>query len=701
MSTVPLADTAQVVFTPSGKRGAIALGTSVLQAAQQLGVDLDSVCGGRGICGKCACEPGFGEFAKHQLHTDESHLSAPSASEQRYRAKRQLAPHLRLGCSTLIQGDMVIDVPAASQRHRQVIRKDAADIDIALNTAIRLYYLEVPEAELHTPSGDFQRVKQALARDWNIEHITAELPVLRALQQALQQGKNAVTVALWLPPAQWEKSWDKSKSSFEQSHHLQLVGIWPNFVETIYGAAIDLGSTTMSLHLCDLSSGRVVASSGMMNPQIRFGEDLMSRVSYAMMNSDGANKMTTAVREGLSTLLTQAAEQAEIPAELIMDVTIVGNPIMHHLVLGFDPIPLGGTPFALATNEAVHCDAEMLDLSINPFARVYLLPCIAGHVGADAAAMILAEKPFEEQDLTLLIDVGTNAEIVLGHRTRLLACSSPTGPALEGAQISCGQRAAAGAIERIRIDPHTFEPRYRVIGVEMWSDEDGFEQAVAGIGGVSGVCGSGIIEIIGELRLSGLMRADGVIDGRMAAHTPRIVPDERTFSYIICQAPVELRITQADVRAIQLAKAALYAGVKLLQDYLTPENCIKKIRLAGAFGSHIDTTYAMLLGLYPDIPIDQVTSAHNAAGTGARIALLNVEHRCLIETMVQRVEKIETAVEPAFQEHFIAAMSIPHAQEPFTHLWQALPQPKQHFDATTPEPASDNTTRRRQRRRRE
>ena len=681
----------QVVFTPSGKRGMVAAGTSLLDAARQLGVDLDSVCGGRGICGKCACEPGFGDYPKHQLHTREDHLSTVSKNETRYRDKRGLSPQYRLGCSTKLLGDMIIDVPESSQRHRQVIRKDAEDIAIQLDTSVRLYYVVVPPADLHNPSGDFQRLKTALAAEWGITSLGCELENMRQVQQALAEGDNCITVALWRNPSAWADG-----QSFEECGELQLIGAWPKFVERIYGAAIDLGSTTMSLHLCDLNTGAVVASSGMMNPQIRYGEDLMSRVSYAMMNKDGAELMTQAVRAGLDKLLLDAASEAGIDVSLIMDITIVGNPVMHHLLLGFDPIPLGGTPFALATNEGLNFKAKHIDLSLNPNCRCYVLPCIAGHVGADAAAVILAERPFDEDALTLLIDVGTNAEIVLGNRERLLACSSPTGPALEGAQISCGQRAAPGAIERIRINPETFEARYSVIGVTLWSDEDGFEEEVAKIGGVTGVCGSGIIELIGELRLSGLMRLDGIIDGRMAEKTPRIVPEGRTFSYIIRHEPVELRITQADIRAIQLAKAALYAGVKLLQDRLgTDKNTIKKIRLAGAFGSHIDTTYAMLLGLYPDTPIKHVTSARNAAGTGARIALLNVASRAELNAVVQSVEKIETAVEPAFQEHFITAMSIPHAQDSFPHLWQVLNAPKEHFAGI---PTEDSGRKRRRRR---
>jgi uncharacterized 2Fe-2S/4Fe-4S cluster protein (DUF4445 family) len=284
--------------------------------------------------------------------------------------------------------------------------------------------------------------------------------------------------------------------------------------------------------------------------------------------------------------------------------------------------------------------------------------------------------------MTLLVDVGTNAEIVLGNKDRLVACSSPTGPAFEGAQISCGQRAAPGAIERVRIDPATLEPRFKVIGSDLWSDDPGFEKSVAGLG-ITGVCGSGIIEVIAEMYLAGIINQDGVLDGRLAARSPRIVENGRTFAYVLHRAvagtnTVEMKITQNDVRAIQLAKAALYAGVALLMDRLGIDQ-VDRIRLAGAFGSHIDVKYATILGMLPDCDLSHVRSAGNAAGTGARIALLDATSRGVIEDLVRRIEKVETAIEPRFQQHFIEAMAIPHKTAPYSNLRKAveLPQPKE------------------------
>jgi len=671
-----VADDALIVFTPSGRRGRFPIGTSVLQAGRQLGVDIDSVCGGRAICGRCQVLLSEGEFAKHQVHSRAENLSAFSEVEAEYARTSSLKPGRRLSCSARILGDVVIDVPPDSQVHRQVVRKRAEVHDIELDPVIRLYYVEVQEPNMHDPAGDLRRLKEALEFEWRLTDLDCDLRFLQELQQALRKGAWAVTVAVY------------------QSR--QLVAVWPGFRDRALGCAVDLGSTTIAAHLCDLTSGEVLAAGGVMNPQIRFGEDLMSRVSYVMMNPGGEQDMTRVVREAIDGLVTEVAAEAGVSVDDILDLTFVGNPIMHHLLLGISPVELGGAPFALATDEAVSLWASELDLNIHSNARIYVLPCIAGHVGADAAGMVLSEGPHLHDHITLCVDVGTNAEIVLGNRLQLLAASSPTGPAFEGAQISGGQRAAPGAIERVRIDPDTLEPRFRVIGCDLWSDEPGFQEASAAVG-VTGICGSGIIEVIAEMFLAGVITSDGVIRGEMAGRTPRIVAEGRTYSYVLHEAgDSTLRITQNDVRAIQLAKAALYAGIRLLMDRMQIEQ-VDRIRLAGAFGSHIDVKYAMVLGMIPDCELENVTSAGNAAGTGARIALLDRKARTEIEELARRIEKVETAVEPRFQDHFVDAMAIPHKTAPFEKLVQAVSMPERVFAAEGGEGARGQRGRRRQR----
>jgi uncharacterized 2Fe-2S/4Fe-4S cluster protein (DUF4445 family) len=646
-----------VVFTPSGKRGSFPVGTPLLQAARSLGVDIDSVCGGRGLCGRCQVLVAEGEFAKHGVTSSTASLSPFSEPEARFSRRQPLAMGRRLSCSARVLADVVIDVPETSQVHRQVVRKEADVRAIELHPVVRLHYVQVQQPDMYDPSGDLRRLYDALEREWQLTDLSTDLTVLQKLQPTLRGGAWAVTVAVHAAK--------------------QIIDVWPGLHQRIYGLAIDIGSTTIAAHLCDLTSGEVAASAGLMNPQIRFGEDLMSRVSYSMMNPGGAAQMTAAVREALSKLAADVARSAGISHEDILEATLVGNPIMHHLLLGIDPVELGGAPFALATDHSLTLRATAIDLKLHHNARIYVLPCIAGHVGADAAGMVLSERPDLADEMTLLVDVGTNAEIVLGNRTRILACSSPTGPAFEGAQISCGQRAAPGAIERVRIDGASLEPRFKVIGSDLWSDEAGFEAATAATG-VTGVCGSGIIEAIAEMYLAGIINQDGVVDGRLVARSPRVVANGRTFAYVLHQGAMELKITQTDVRAIQLAKAALYAGIALLMERLGIEH-VERIRLAGAFGSHIDVKYATILGMIPDCDLSQVRSAGNAAGTGARIALLDATSRGLIEDLVRRIEKIETAIEPRFQHHFVEAMAIPHKVAPYSHLRKVvdLPAPKE------------------------
>ena len=660
---------ALVIFTPSGKRGRVAVGTPVLQAARAMGVDLDSVCGGRGICSKCQITPGFGDFPKHGLHVAADALSEWNAVEERYKSKRGLTEGRRLGCQARVMSDVIIDVPAESQVHKQVIRKSATERHIEMMPATRLCYVEVAEPDMHEPSGDFERLSAALAAQCGVKGISADLQILRRLQGVLRKGEWKVTLAV------------------HQGNHdalPRLLELWPGYYDGgLYGLAIDLGSTTIAAHLCDLKDGRVLASSGLMNPQIRFGEDLMSRVSYAMMNPGGDVEMTRVVREAINNLATDIAREAGIDPAQIYEAVFVCNPVMHHLLLGIDPVELGQAPFALAHSASLSLDARELELTrIAASARCYLLPCIAGHVGADCAAVALSEQPGASEDLVLIVDVGTNAEILLGDRRRVLACSSPTGPAFEGAQISSGQRAAPGAIERVEIDPLTKEPRFRVIGCELWSDQPGFAEATAG-SGITGICGSGIIEVVAEMRLAGIIDASGLIGSPDQVGSARCEANGRTFSYLLHDASVSggprVTVTQGDIRAIQLAKSALYAGARLLMDEMGVER-VDRITLAGAFGAHISPKHAMILGMIPDAPLQNVTSAGNAAGTGARIALCNLAARDAIEATVHQIHKVETAIEPRFQEHFVNAAAIPNAVDAFPELGKLVSLPDLAFN---------------------
>jgi uncharacterized 2Fe-2S/4Fe-4S cluster protein (DUF4445 family) len=674
---------ALVLFMPSGRRGRFPLGMPVLDAARELGVYIESVCGGRGLCGRCQVEVAEGQFAKHNITSASDHLSAFSETEQRYASKRSLPDGRRLSCSATIAGDLVIDVPQDVQINRQVVRKRAESKPIPREPATQLCYVEVEEPDMEKPLGDADRLLEALREQWHFDDIRMDFRLLPKVQKVLREGEWKVTAAV-----------------HSDNSGPKVTTLWPGLHNHACGLAVDIGSTTIAAHLVSLLSGRTLGSAGAPNPQIRFGEDLMSRVSYVMMNPDGREAMTKAVREAISLLIGQVCGEAGVPADEVVEAVFVGNPIMHHLFLGIDPTELGGAPFALAVSGSLAFRASELGLRLNEGARIYTLPCIAGHVGADAAAATLAEGPHRGEEITLLVDVGTNAEIVLGNKERIVAASSPTGPAFEGAEISGGQRAAPGAIERVRIDPRTLEPKVRIIGVDKWSDEEGFAEA-AQTTGITGICGSGIIEVIGEMFLAGIIDEDGVIDGSLAEKSDRIVQSGRTFSYVLCKANgggnPEIRILQTDVRAIQLAKAALYAGVRLLMDKLGIDR-VERIKLAGAFGSYIDPKYAVLIGLVPDCDLTKVAGVGNAAGSGARMALLNKGFRREIEELVTRIEKIETALEPKFQDHFVNAMAFPNKIEAFPQLAAAVTLPEKK--AASPDGGAEGGRRRRRARNR-
>lgn len=672
----------RVVFTPSGVDGEFDDDVTVLDAARSLGVDIDSVCGGRGICGRCQVVPGDGTFATWGITTSPAALSPPGELETDYRGKRPLVDGQRLGCAARLVADTIIDVPPESQIHKQVVRKDVDVGDVVLDPPTELRYLTPASAELGDDATATQLVAAALDTEWGIADVGFEPQVLADLNAALTSEDDGVTVAI------------------RNNGPRPIVGaVWPGFVDVALGVAIDVGSTTVAGHLCDLTTGAVLNTAGRMNPQIRFGEDLMSRVSYVMMNPGGDRELTDTIRTALDGLIDDLIDGVA-DRRSVLELVLVGNPVMHHVLLGIDPTPLGAAPFLLATSDAVRLPADRLDLEL-PNASVYVAPCIAGHVGADTAAAIAAEGPHRSDEMQLLVDVGTNAEIVLGNRHQLWAASSPTGPAFEGAQISCGARAAVGAIERVRIDRETRAPRFKVIGSDLWSDDPLFEMVQNDLG-LIGVCGSGIIEVVSEMFLAGVTNADGVIRGDLADpgdpdHTPHVVPDGRTFAYVLAPAgPVtqELRITQNDIRAIQLAKAALRAGIDLLMEHAQVSE-VDEIRLAGAFGSHIDPVHALVLGLVPDAPVDTIRSTGNSAGAGALRLLLSAQERREIEATVAATTKIETATEPRFQQLFVHAMAFPHKVAPSHHLSTVVDLPTPTVDE------SDTGRRRRTRRRRD
>ncbi|GIL12075.1 MAG: drug:proton antiporter [Chloroflexota bacterium] len=624
-------------------------GTTVLDAARALGVEIESICSGRLTCGKCQIAPEDGQFAKHAISSSAGHLSPPDDAERAFAAAHGIdLSQRRLSCVARVIGDVLMTVPEESQTRKQVIRKEAGEITVEVLPAVRLYYVEVEPAYLGSP-GDWERLQTALAENHHLRGLTIDPAALRRLQKTLRQGSWAVTVTVW--------------------QGRDVLRIEPGYVESLYGLAVDVGSTTIAAHLCDLQTGAVLATEAMMNPQVRYGEDLLSRVSYAMTEAQGLQRLNRAVIRALNELAAAAAGTAGIKPNEITDVVLVGNSVMHHLLLGLDPVELGQLPFALATYDPVDIKARELGLkAVHPGAMVHILPCIAGYVGADNVGVLLAEQTHLDDKITLIVDIGTNAEILLGTRDWMLSASSPTGPAFEGAHITHGQRAAAGAIERVRIDPQTGAVRYKVIGDPRWSDELETGETLR----PTGICGSGIIEVVAELFMAGLLDKSGRFVPEADRLNPRIRYAGRTAELVLAPADEtaggkEIVVTQADIRAVQLAKGALYAGVRLLLNRRGIER-VDRIKLAGAFGSYIDPLHAMIIGLIPDCDLSQVIAIGNAAGDGARIALLNVERRAAARRAARSVEYVETASLAVFQDTFVDALALPHAADVFPHL---------------------------------
>ena len=649
----------QVIFMPSGRRGRVPAGTSLLDAANSLGVEIESICAGRLTCGKCKVLIESGEFQKHGLRSAADHVS-PAGDEELELLARQGDTDCRLSCQALVEDDVLVFIPEEARGQKQIIRKSATERAIDVKPAVRQVYIVVDQAQLGEHRGDWGRVQDALAQQWQLDGLAIDLQALQRLQPALREGKWTLTVTLWM---------DK-----------EVIDVQPGYLEGVYGLAVDIGSTTVVGHLCDLRTGAILASEATMNPQVKFGEDLMSRISYAMTHADGLAKMHQAIIETLNQLAVTAARQAGLRARQIHEMVLAGNTTMIHILLGIDPSELGGAPFALANRDAMDLKARELGLRLHPGACIHVLPAEAGHVGADNVAALIAEEPYNRDEITLLADIGTNAEIVLGNREWMYSASSPTGPAFEGAQIAFGMRAAPGAIERVRIDAESQVARFRVISEEAWSDAwqlgaqvppDDRPAHLA-----SGICGSGIIEAVAELFLAGIVLPDGRFNPNLASD--RLRWNGRKGEFILATGDQTttrepILVTQDDVRNIQLAKAALYAGAKLLMRRAGVKR-VDRILLAGAFGSYIDTRYAMILGLIPDCDLAQVYAVGNAAGDGARIALLNREKRLEAQRIAHWVRYIETAVDPEFQNEFVAALHLPHAGDSFPHLQGILPE---------------------------
>jgi uncharacterized 2Fe-2S/4Fe-4S cluster protein (DUF4445 family) len=615
--------TFQVIFRPSDRRDEIEEGKTILEASQELGVGIESVCGGVRNCGKC------------KIKLVEGHLSPFTDEEAEFVTELERTEGYRLSCAAQIEGDVLIYVPEESRPEGQVIRKEATERPFELKPAVTLYFIELSPPSLQDPLGDFDRLKKAFSEKYQLHDLEIDYQTLLKVPRVLREGNWKVMVAVWIEE--------------------EIIDIKPGRLDEIYGLAVDIGTTTVAAYLCSLRSGKVIATESMMNPQVTYGEDVMSRITYVMTHpEEGLEKLHRSVINGLNLLIKTITKKCHLSPEDIFELTVVGNTAMHHLFLKINPEYLGVAPFPPAIHRSVDVKARDLGLKVNPSANVHLLPIEAGFVGADNVGVLIAEEPHHQDEIVLIIDIGTNGELVIGNRKKLISSSCATGPALEGAHIKFGMRAAQGAIERIEIHPETLDVRFEVIGNSR----------------AMGICGSGIIDAAAELYRNGILDKSGRFRNEIKSSRLRVV-DETTEFVIAWKNETsigkDITITQKDIRNIQLAKAALYTGAKLMMRRLSIEK-LDKVILAGAFGSYIDPEKALVLGMFPDCDLKNVYAVGNAAGDGARLALLNRDKGAEADEIARKVEYMELSIQADFQKEFIEAMQIPHMKDSFPHL---------------------------------
>jgi uncharacterized 2Fe-2S/4Fe-4S cluster protein (DUF4445 family) len=681
-----------VIFQPSARRGLIEEGTHLIEASRQLGVDIEALCGEKKVCGKCKVRIEEGFFEKFGINSSRSHLSEWQEEEDKFFSAAQKEEGFRLACVAKVQGDVLVFVPEEARAGKQVVSKAARDIHIDWNPAVKQYYVQVVPPTFEEPAGDFERICAELERNYGLRDLNIDWPTLRKLPRRQRDGNWGVTIAVWM---------DK-----------EIVRVLPGKVEDCYGIAIDVGTTTVAAYLCNLRTMEVIKTVSMMNPQCKYGEDVMARITYHMMNPNGLETMSNDLIEGLNKLVVEACESTHPPKKRkkkkaeeeeeiieapettesaeheeraylslapadIVDMTIVCNTAMHHILLKLDPEFVGLAPFPPVVHRSLDIRARDLGIKVNDSAYVHVLPNEAGFVGADNVGVLIAEEPYKHDQIQLLIDIGTNGELVLGNNKKLISCSCATGPALEGAQLSFGMRAAPGAIERITIDPETNDVDYKVIGRDAWKKYSKPEEMKT-----KGICGSGILDVLAELYVSGVIAKSGRFSKNQKSDRYRVNPDTKQPEFVIAWANEtsigkDVVITQKDIRQIQLGKGALYTGCKLMLRRMGLDK-VDTIKIAGAFGTHVDKTKALIMGLFPDCDLEKVLSVGNAAGDGARAALLNREKRAEANWVSRNVEYVELTVESDFQQQFMEAMQVPHMKDEFPHLERVVPSDVLH-----------------------
>jgi uncharacterized 2Fe-2S/4Fe-4S cluster protein (DUF4445 family) len=680
-----------VLFLPSGQKGQFAAGTPLLTAARELGVGIESICGGTGTCAKCKCQVLDGTFddeghelsmghmvtaaTRHGLRSRESHVTPASGHEQKLAKKHHYKTGERLSCQTRVLGDAVVFIPEEARVREAIVRKAAGKPVAVRDPVTRKYFVTVPAPTLEDHRGDWERLRDALKAEHSIE---ARID-FTALKQLSDIAKPQRAKVMELTATVWQQDLAQAGEVVRIENG--------NTTDKWLGLAVDLGTTTMASYLCDMHTGETLATESLMNPQIRIGgDDVMNRIA-ASDNPEKLDRMQKAVTNTLSELADRVTHSVGCTAEDISEIVLVANTCMHHIFLGLDPDSLGKSPFNPRISHSVNIKARDLKLAhVLPSINVHLLANQAGFVGADNTAVAIALEPYNSDDLVAIVDIGTNGEILVGNRDKIYSTSCPTGPALEGASIKYGVRAARGAIEKVRIEKN-YDVRFKVIGKEAWNTR----LEAADIGAI-GLCGSGIIDAVGELYKAGILATNGKFNMEIA--TPRLRRGEDGDpEFVIAWANEtalgrDITMTIDDVRNVQLAKAAVYSGIQVLLDKLGRDKP-EKVILAGAFGSHIDLRRSLMIGLFQDVGFENMHSVGNAAGDGARMALMNRAKREEAEHIARRIHYVELTNEASFVPHFVDSTLLPHKKHAFPSLARYGIQPAP--------PATETRRRRRER----
>ncbi|MGQ9720780.1 MAG: ASKHA domain-containing protein [Candidatus Jordarchaeum sp.] len=606
-----------IQFEPEGRKVETNPDLNILEIAQDAGIGIRSECGGKAICGKCRI-----------IIQDQRPVSKLTDAERRLLSEDEIFEGYRLACSTIAKGDLVVEIPEESRIRIRRMQITGMELPVKLDPLVKKFHVVLPKATLQDIRPDAERLLDSLESEYRITGLELNQKILSNLPDIIREKNWEVTVVVWN---------GKNLVALESGDTSNI----------LYGFAVDIGTSKLVGYLVNLRNGETEEIVSVENPQISCGEDLMTRISYTLEGENNLKRLQRMVVGSINSLMKQACDNVGITTKNIYELTIVGNTAMHHFFLGIQPKYVSYSPYAPAVKSPLNVRASNLNLAVEPEVNVYVLPCVAGFVGADAVGDAIASGVCESEERSLLIDIGTNTEVFVGNSEDIIACSCASGPAFEGAHIKYGMKAVTGAIEKIKINSGNLEVSYETIDDEP----------------PVGICGSGILDGVAELIRTGVIN----IRGRFTnMDNERLIQQNGKKEFVIAWGNEtvtgkEITITQADIGEIQLSKGAIHTGVAITMRRrgYTKED-LGRVYIAGAFGYHIDPMSAKIIGMLPDIPTEKIKFVGNTAITGAKMCLTSRETREKAHTLSKKIRYLELAVDPDFQKEFVNSMYIPY-----------------------------------------